>query len=1262
MCFFKRLLVSLGALAFGFTALGFNGQEVTEGPLTLAIGHIPTVKHLNQSQAFTVSLTNSGATALTVRLEMVGLADQTRPAGQTRLSVSVPAGGQAESTFQFAMGDGSLSALYPVHVWGRFESGGLEREAHAVLIYETDFTSTTQQGSTARELPVVVLPAGGALPLASLKDWQIAWQWLCKPLERLPVRWQGSEPRSLANFARSPMARGGETRSSLQMHPPYQGGPGTIFAEYRLKLPEVTPIRFAFFNAIRDIGPTEPPSDGVTFRVWGDDRQVFERHTDAKTWQPGEADLTQFAGKEVLLRLECHPGPKNDTTCDSAFWGDPMIVVGAAPPVLSAAEKTQQLERARQAVASGPAGPSSFVIPLADGQRAAVVLGPNGFVDAALAFGNGTKVVAFDGINIALFDQPLGRWPSGAVVEKFETSQEDNRLRVRHRIHVNNETTELVAEVWAEQAGLRVKISGGLRITDLSLARADQKASRVYYGHGYCIVDPGAFRAGSGGHNLSTSHVGFDFENGVSLLTACDTPPDYFQVDGPQRIYALHTHPDTTFTFVPSAKGAFDCALKYRPLYDKKPSAGVAKKSGRLVFDLWGGRYAGNAALLRRCFDYGVTNSLVILHDWQRWGYDYRLPDIFPPSPSLGTIEELRELGGVCDQAGALWGLHDNYIDIYPDCDNYSYEHVTFTEDGNPRKAWLNEGRGAQAYQFRPDRVKPFLERNLKLIQPALKPSASFVDVWTSINAFDFYDRAGKFHSKMETLRCWGEDFALMRDTFGNNAPTTSEAGSDQLIGWLDGADCQFMMLSAKGGHFHNAVPCREWSRVPWFDVVNHARFSLHGVGYSSRYQGGLSRDLHGIESDDYLTAELLTGHALMMELPNMVRGATRKYWLAQDFIESIALDEITGVDHPDGDIHRLIVAWGPDGRVYVNRGESDWTIAGRTLPQYGYFAKNRGIESSIERLGGLIVEQSRGPRGFYVNGRGFNPDAPLAIEPAADRLEYTGGRNFRLAVNWQADQPASKDLSVFYHFNRPTPGRYTDTEFYGGGTPSTPTSRWSGRVTTDWQVSIPEGMPLGEYDVLVGLYDGESRRGRRVRLLGQEDANRRYRVGRLVVEGKLENGATNITAVRLVKPERPPAIDRRTLANSAPTDFRLARTAGAFRAVVSGNTLMVIPLPDGDDFALTLQLDQAFGRPARVKRVEVVDVQGKPLRAAEFRQTPETLTFTVAKKDFAYRVTVDGKEEARGRARANSMTETTKGTKGPHASAAVSPSVTSVP
>lgn len=975
------------ALAASFAQLfAFNGHKVTEGPLAVSIADIPTVTN-HQAQAFQVTFSNSGPTALAIEVELTGLVDECRAVGDTRRKLSMPAASTAEAGFQFVAGEGACSALYPVHIQATFSEGPQRRVAHAIQIVQTDFSALERAAAAARDSQVLAVPASGVLALANSREQRVTWQvFKTNAAERSPVGWEGGDEKTGATFSRMPVARG-VTRQALQVHPPYRTGAGTLFIEYRLTLPPAKPIALEFFNAIRDHTASEPPSDGITFRAWVGDQMIFERHTDSKVWVSGSASLDEWAGQEVVLKLEGHPGPKRDTTCDSGYWGDPVVRAGAPPRLLATTERESLHARARAVLANRQGAEGIFFFDLG-GSAAAIAPGPNGIADAAIAFGSGNKAVVFEGFNLSLFDQPMGG-AAGLAVAKVSTKRDaDGKLHIAHTVALRDGPAQVVAEAWREGGGLRLRLSSAARITDLAIGRADQPAPNVYYGHGYCIVQPGKFHAGGGGHNLATSHVGFDFSGGVSLLMACDTPPDDFQVDPGEKLYSLHTHPDTTFTFVPGTNGAMDCALRYRPLYDKQPAPALRQKAGRFVFDIWGGRYADDTLLLQRCFDYGLTNSLALMHVWQRWGYDYRLPDIFPPLPSLGTLADLRELGRLCDQAGVLWGLHDNYIDIYPDATGFSYDHVTFDARGRPRKAWLNEGRNAQSYQFRPDHVRPFLDHNLGLIAPALKPTASFVDVWTSINAFDYHDRQRTFHSKMETLRCWGEDFARIRDAFGGG-PTTSEAGSDQLIGWLDGADCQFLRIGE--GHFNNRVPCRDWARVPWFDLVNHARFSLHGVGYSDRYQGGHSREEHGIESDDYLSAEILTGHALMMDLRGMVRGAVRKYWLAQDFIESVAVDDIQRVDifTPGGEPtttpaigpsaaapHQLRVRWNSGAEAWVNRGTNDWHVAGKVLPPNGFYAHNAKAEASVERIGGVIAEQSRAPGRFYVNGRGFKADA----------------------------------------------------------------------------------------------------------------------------------------------------------------------------------------------------------------------------------------------------------------------------------------------
>ena len=1214
--------LALASLLCARPAAAFNGHVARQGPLTVTIGEVADVTAHDTPRDVPVTVANTGKESLTVRLRMGGLVDEWRAVGETDKRLDIAPGKASKATFRIAAGRGACSALYPVHVRAAFVQDGKERIAHAVQILAARLPRPA--APAGGKLPALRVSAGGALALAATRRHRVAWGYYDKPLVRMPVGWQGSAPVSSASFSVQSATRG-TTKRAIHMHPPWKPGGGTIFAEYRLALPDDKPIELRFANAIRDHTAEEPPSDGVTFRVWaGTDEKhlerLFERHTLSKRWLEGKADLTRFAGKEILLRLESHPGPKRDTTCDSSFWAEPTVTAGRPVAPLTEAQRRAFRRRAGELVRTGRAkGAREFVFPLAGGHAAAIICGPHGLADGAIAFGAGDRCVVFDGLRVAVlgravWDRPAPRTDNNYYVERGP----GGRLTLRHPFSVDGEGSHWSATLWAEGPALRVQLSCPKRITDVALGPADRKAPRVYYGHGYCIVEPEAFRAGFGGHNLATSHVGFDFDGGASLLTASNHPPDHLAVDPASRTYALHTHLDATLTFVPGTKGAPDCAIRYRPLYDKKPAGGFRRKAGRFVFDIWGGRYAEIADTMGRMIAYGLTDSLLTVHVWQRWGYDYRLPDIHPPNPALGSVEDMRKIAAVCKAHDVPWGLHDNYIDFYPDAEGYSYDHVCFTPGGRPVKAWINRGRDAQSYRWRPDRFAPFLKRNLKLIKPDLAPTHYFIDVFTSIGPFDFYDKQGRFHSMLETRKHWGEAFAWIREYLGGDAPMTSEAGHDQLTGWLDGADCQFLQLSPVGKRFCLRVPCRDWQRVPWFDAVLHDRFSLHGVGYSGRYQGGRSRRQAGIESDDYVSAELLTGHALMIDRGGFGRGAVRKYWLAQDLIRSIATDRIAGIEFAGGDIHRQIVTWESGAKVRVNRGKDDWTVAGRTLPQHGYLARHGEIESSIERIGGAVVEQSRsGSKRWYVNARGYDPYGNLAIRPRAERVEHLGGGRFRLVLSWEAARPAPRDLAVFLHFQSDRAGGGEQIAFQGDFRPAIGTSRWTGPVTTgrDRVIQVPADREERDYRIVVGLWDPTA--GRRYPLLGTEVGSTGYLLGRLLVERR----GGKVTNVRLVRHEPPAGPAPRWNVAGKPIDFGPAVTTGALRCERRKDALIVTPLPDLPPFDVTLRLDRLAGKTARVASLVAVDANGRERRPLEFQAADGRITFRTRKGEFAYRI-----------------------------------------
>ncbi len=1198
--------------AWSAPALAFNGSTVQEGPLTLSITPVEDIKQFDTPQSVTATMQNTGSTALNVELQLDGLVDEWYAVGSTSRTVSVDPGDSQTATFQIAAGHGALSALYPVHVYARFDDHGRERTAHAVRIFTSNFEQISASSQRPPALPINAVPRQGALPLQPLRTYRVAWQYYTGPLVYMPVGWSGSSSESSANLSFGSVTRGA-TQDAIIMHPPWKPGGGTIFIEYRLALPQTSPIKLKFANAIRDNSASEPPSDGVTFRVWVGDHQIFSRHTDSKRWVDGEADLSSYAGQEILLRLESHPGPQHDTTCDSSYWGSPVVIAGEISEPMSPTEREQLRDAARNLVAQGT--PQSNVFQLDDGFQAAIVAGDAGLFDAAIALGNGDANLVLDGLRIAVLGQEVGRGPS-AVSLQGETrwSTNGSELTAQQPLLLGDEEFTLTVRIRPDRSGLRIEAECPKRITDFAIGSADQKAPRVYYGHGYCIVEPEAFRASFGGHNLSTSHVGFDFERGLSLLVATDNPPDYLEVNPESQTYALHTHMNATMTLVPSSRGAFDCARKYRDLYGRQPSAGFERKAGRFVFDIWGGRYAEIARKMEQMIDYGLTDSLLTMHVWQRWGYDYRLPDIYPPNPSLGTIEDMKQIAAVCAEHAIPWGLHDNYIDFYPDANDYSYDHICFREGGQPIKAWLNEGRDAQSYRWRPDHIMPFVQRNLSLIGPNLMPTHYFIDVFTSIDCFDYYDKQGNFHSMLETRDSWGQAFAWIRDYLGGDAPMTSEAGDDQLIGYLDGADCQHLRITPESERFCIAIRCQDWERVPWYDAVLHDKFSLHGVGYSGRYQGGRSRAEHGIESDDYISDEILTGHAMMIDKPGFGRGAVRKYWLAQDLVRSLALDTIANVQFADGDIHKQIIDWTSGARVYVNRGQAVWEVAGKVLPQYGYYARNDQIESSIERIGGAIVEQSRGPSKWYFNARGFGPEGQLAIRPQAKRVEYLGGRRFKLITAWQADEPTPKDLQVFIHFTSEASDRSDKIAFQGGGQLPLPTSQWQGlvRLGEDFTITLPSDCGPGEYGILVGFWDPAT--GARYSLIGDDDGTMRYNIGTLVVEGR----GHQVTQIELVPHESSSATPGWN-AGIESVDFGPASTRGAFRCQQQADTLTITPLPNLGPFSVALELEKFGLSGVRVQSVVARDADGRQLRRIDYDIDNDRIEFTTQRNEFAY-------------------------------------------
>jgi hypothetical protein len=621
--------------------------------------------------------------------------------------------------------------------------------------------------------------------------------------------------------------------------------------------------------------------------------------------------------------------------------------------------------------------------------------GSRGLLDATVGFVKGGQALYFRGFNARVLGDTLEDTRSANhLLETLDESVGD-RYRMRYRFQSWAGPFDLVSEAGVEKGAFRTRFViehaearpwAHIHLEDLAAGPWSARAIRIYAGPGNVIQDPKAFELAANGHFLATSYVGIDFANGMSILQGVDAFPDHVSVDPDLRSYSLHTAHDQILSFIPT-HDVWEAVKSFRELNDPRPASAVSRLAGRFVFDLWRNSYHQSTIALGKAFRYGLTDSLVILHNWQHWGYDYRLPDIYPPNPQWGTFDDFLHLVAVCKKNGVLFAPHDNYIDFYPDSDGFTYDNIAFTADRKPQLAWFNTTQQAQAYHPRADRLLPFVQRNLRLIKAGFAPDAYYIDAWSSEPPYDYYTSDGQFFDRMSTRDVWRQSFSWIREYLGN-APILSEAGMDQYIGYLDGATAA--QMRTEGGPQRTdsnvwQVDASDAERIPWVDFAYHDVFAQHGAGYAERYAESQDQRTHGMYSDDYITTEVMTGHPAMVS-DEFGRDPVRIYWLLHDLMRGLALQRMDHFEFVGGNLHRQEIQWGNGGEVWVNRGTESWIASGHDLPQYGFIARIPSqdglIEAAIERRKNVVVEWSRSTSSYYVNARPVIFDPPPHHSP----------------------------------------------------------------------------------------------------------------------------------------------------------------------------------------------------------------------------------------------------------------------------------------
>lgn len=1024
-----------------------------------------------------------------------------------------------------------------------------------------------------------------------------------------------SDPISNGHFRRTdyPFNNGVSPRLGFSAHPPYKTGVGEVVAEFPIELPRVKPIVFRFFNALSNAGKDRNPGDGVTVAVRVREnrdgaafREVFRQDVpESGVWLPGEVDLSAYAGKRIVLQLWGNPGAKNNTSCDSHAWGDPIIEVGEVPAKSSAADwKAREIAAAKKAKAALDYGADSakgcYLLEDERGKYGAgVAYGPEGILDAAIAFTDGRKVVAIRGFEVDLDGERL-TWLKSAPAVRYRVWSEKGALKVG----------------WDTSLAQKAK-DGSPRFTRLTTGPCSHRVKRVYGGTG-CVWEnfTTPFKFNASGFSLSTRHAGLDFKNGLSLVLATDFTPDYLEVDGSNKVSRLVAHNDVVFSFVPSNRGAFDAAIRFAAVSGYRPSAGIPAMKNRICIDDWSGGwgdasgYLKEAKALRLAKKYGLDDVLYLQHNWQRWGYDTRLPDVYPPKGKKADFDEMVK---AAKDAGYLFGIHDNYVDYYPDADGFSYRLFCYNPDGTPRDAWYNPGPRSLSYRWLPQAFHAKLKSNMALQREGFRPNAIFIDVFTASTQFDVLDHTGRFYPARDCNREWCKAWEEVREGYGvPDAVTVSEAGSDSQIGSIDAGECD---------HFNPKYQAwtssfADGERVPWHDAVTHGKMLLFGGGLGFRYSREIPGDnasgdqeLHGWGSDDYLSTTVIGGRVPMA--PSFGRITCQTYWMLHDVCGALGQQTFENFEFVDDNLHRLHSTFS-NGEVFANRDtNSVWKLAnGMTLPTYGYYAKAGECEADVSIRSGIRTGCARRPGCVFVDARPRFDDGGEKICSSKAVSAKITGREVEVMTEWEFGEPLP---ACYLSFTHVVPAVGKSIGFHGSGVrlPQEIRTR-GGRCEAVIKVVVPEDAAPGDYEVRYGLYDPKAQR---LPIRGVCDNELRVRGGVITVT-RDEKGALGIVWNKTVVTPR----DRELGLNAAGVmaDFGGIRTDGAFRLTTAD--WRIVPLPGSMPFTAEIDLSKFAAAGRKVKSVKVLD----PLRGAvapRFEQSGDILKLDCDGAAFGYQL-----------------------------------------
>jgi uncharacterized protein (DUF2249 family) len=526
------------------------------------------------------------------------------------------------------------------------------------------------------------------------------------------------------------------------------------------------------------------------------------------------------------------------------------------------------------------------------------------------------------------------------------------------------------------------------------------------------------------------------------------------------------------------------------------PSPFLADMASRPIIDVWGGGFAHLAAMLRRLAGYGVDHCFIIIHDWQRAGYDVEYPDVIPAREGYGGDEALRDLCATANAIGHRISVHENYVDFYPDAPSWNETDVALDPAGQWVKAWFHPGTKVQSFLMKPSRMLKYAAQFSPRIHRTYGTTGAYLDVHTAVAPWDKVDfdasvpDAGKFSA---TFAAYAELFQYMRDT--HEGPLTGEGHNHALwAGLFDGAEAQVV-----GGENVPSILAYDLLKI-------HPQNINHGMGYWGRWMSdapaaGLPTLRLPATVDKYVAQTITFAHAGFIAGEDLAtdRAAARQYHLTRWIQEKYGTATPVAVAYELGGeeitlseallrmakLERVHITYDDGLQVWVNWGEAPWEVKGYRLPQWGYLAQGAGLLQYCADRDGVLCDYVEAPGIIFADARGgaaptLFSSAVVAVVPRIADFRQTGPRSFQLTYEWHCLAPSRRNPHIFVHFTSPDARAGENIAFQNDHDPSPPVSQWqAGQTyrTGPFTVTVPEEFAKpGVIAIELGMFDEAGR------------------------------------------------------------------------------------------------------------------------------------------------------------------------------------------